>query len=209
MPARNSIKQYQADQYYHVYNRGVAKRKIFLDTQDYQAFLRRLQLMLLPPKQANSLQHGKQRIRLANFHGIIKLEAFCLMPNHFHFMVYQTEPTALIEFMRTLSTSYSMYFNLKYKRVGHLFQGRFKAVTVDKDPYLMHLSRYIHSNPLALGKNVYKFPYSSLQYYFKPYKPDWLETKDIESLFKDEKDYRKFISSLYSLETEDELYGLD
>ena len=72
------------------------------------------------------------------------------MTNHFHLLIHQVTQTGVTEFVRALCTSYSMYFNKKYHRVGHLFQGVFKAAHVDRDAYLLHLTRYIHRNPLKV-----------------------------------------------------------
>ena len=91
------------------------------------------------------------------------------------------------DLMRRLSTAYSMYFNKKYRRVGHLFQGIYKAAYVDKDPYLLHLSRYIHLNPLELaltGFNLVKaaiYPYSSYAYYLGKKRAEWI-VKDLITL---------------------------
>lgn len=144
MPAKNSIKTYVEDTFYHIYNRGVEKRVIFLDDHDYNTFIFYLKLYLSPPG-----FDKKQRIR-KTFHNDITLHSFCLMPNHFHLLIHQQKPTDITNFMRALSTSYSMYFNKKYKRVGSLFQGKYRAAVVDNDSYLIALSRYIHHNPTSL-----------------------------------------------------------
>lgn len=204
------MKHFQNETTYHLYNRGVAKSQIFLDEQDYEAFIRRLQLILLPANEAEKLQHSKNRIRLINYYDKVNLQAFCLMPNHFHFMMYQVKQTAITDFMRTLCTSYSMYFNIKYGRVGPLFQERFKAALVNSDSYLLHLSRYIHNNPLALNRDVYQYPFSSLQYYYQSHAPGWLKLKPVEDLFENPAEYRRFTQEMDKqlFETEDN-FNLD
>lgn len=209
MPSRNSIKQFQPESSYHVYNRGVGKADIFKDKQDYDAFCRRLMLMLLPENEVEQLQHTKNRIRLLNLSDRVQLQAYCLMPNHFHFMLRQIDETAITQFMHALTTSYSMYFNRKYDRVGPVFQGRFKAVWVDSDAYFMHLSRYIHCNPVKLGLNIYEYPYSSLQYYFKSNTLDWLKPKMVEEQFSGADEYHEFVGDLQSLGEDEIIYDLD
>lgn len=87
-------------------------------------------------------------IRLNNFHGQIKLISYCLMPNHFHLSIQQTSAQLIDKFMNSLSLRYAVYFNHRYKRVGKLFQGVYKAVVVETDSQLLYLSSYIHRNPL-------------------------------------------------------------
>lgn len=162
MPSKNEVKIYKDNSYYHLYNRGVEKRIIFLDQQDYAVFLSYLKAYLLPKdeknlqkKLADQKTNYKEKdtilklLRLNNFHGTLELLAYCLMPNHFHFLVYQKASDIIEKFMNSLITRYVMYFNKKYKRVGPLFQGLYKAVSVETDEQLIHLSRYIHSQSLA------------------------------------------------------------
>src|SRR3989344_5374910 len=135
MPSRNSTKLYLEHSYYHIYNRGVEKRLIFLDQQDYSVFLNYLKEYLLPKDEknlrdqlsnSNTSYRQKDKIlgilRLNNFADEITLLAYCLMPNHFHFFVRQKSSKSIDSFIQSLGTRYTMYFNRKYKRVGSLFQ---------------------------------------------------------------------------------------
>lgn len=158
MPARNSLKIYSAGSFYHIYNRGVEKRTIFEDKQDYKVMLGYLKEALLPvdpnkPKTIFTLQgqsfKGEKR-PVKNYSDEIDFVAYCLMPNHFHFLIRQSKSDSIEGFMRSIMTRYSMFFNKKYGRVGSLFQGRYKAVLVNEEPYLLHLSRYIHLNPAEI-----------------------------------------------------------
>lgn len=159
MPARNSIKIQLPDTFYHVYNRGVEKRKIFLDDQDYSVFLSYLRTYLEPKDEPalwtiiNSPQsswrekdRAEKELRLKNYCSCLDLACYSLMPNHFHFLIRQLTPS-LNSFMNSLGTRYGMYFNKKYKRTGGLFQDVYKAVIVESEGQLLHLSRYIHLNP--------------------------------------------------------------
>lgn len=204
MPSKNTIKTYVAGGYYHVYNRGVEKRNIFLDDQDYRVFLHLLKYYLSPlDKQTEhpliNLQ-GFILVRprpLANLEAEIELLAFCLMPNHFHLLIRQITIDGMSKLLRRILTTYSMYFNRRYKRVGHLFQGIYKAVLVDKDEYLLHLSRYIHLNPTELtGFNPVNYLYSSYAYFLRKKWAKWLKPDFILSYFDSRKEqYKDFIES--------------
>lgn len=195
MPTKNTIKTYVEDGYYHAYNRGVEKRKIFMDKQDYAVFLHFLKMYLTPPSELLSMFEN-QRIRIRKtFDEEIELLAFCLMPNHFHLLLRQTELTSMTEFLRGLLTSYSMYFNKKYERVGSLFQGIYKAAFVSKDDYLLQLSKYIHRNPQEImagfnpAKKLEEYEYSSYPYYLGKKKAKWVNTDFVLSYFKSNKDF--------------------
>ena len=164
MPAKNVVKQYANDTLYHLYNRGVEKRKIFLDEQDYAVMLLYLKQYLLQ-KDEDTLQKSladptinyKEKdtilklLRLNNFSDEITLYTYCLMSNHFHFLVKQRDALSIDRFMQSLCTRYTQYFNKKYKRIGTLFQGVYKAVMVTSDEQLLHLTRYIHRQSLNLA----------------------------------------------------------
>lgn len=197
MPSRNSLKELVPDGIYHVYNRGVEKRNIFLEASDYHTFINRLDQTLSDP---NSLTTKRTRgrkggDRLRNYNGEVQVLAYCLMPNHYHLLVKQLTEDGLPKFMSTLSTSYSMYFNRKYSRVGSLFQGRYKAALVGDDQYYAHISRYIHLNPIDIDKTYATYPYSSYLAYTKNLTPDWLRTDDILELFDgDRHAYAEFVA---------------
>lgn len=164
-----------------------------MDQQDYGVFLSRLKRMLADPKTLEDDTDG--RVRLKSFYGEIDLLAYCLMPNHYHLLLHQASENALAEFMRSLSTSYTMYFNERYERVGPLFQGRYKARIVDTDAYSLHISRYIHLNPIELRGGVEHYPYSSFRFLMQPeQKPEWLH---VERVLMDHgesaKKYHKFV----------------
>lgn len=116
------------------------------------------------------------------------------MPNHYHLLLRQKSLTGLTEFIRSISTAYSMYFNKKYKRVGTLFQGIFKATDIREENYLLWVSRYIHRNP----PNFQTYPYSSYDDYLGKRKTAWLNTDLLLEFFESkrksrEKNYREFV----------------
>lgn len=115
-----------------------------------------------------------------------RILSFCLMPNHFHLLLESGESASLSEFMRRLLTAYTVYFNRLNNRHGHLFQGRFKSIVVDKAEYLISLSRYIHLNPNQESRKIPPESYdgSSLRYYIKGNEPPFLDTSEILAWFK-------------------------
>ncbi|MCX6704229.1 MAG: transposase [Candidatus Woesebacteria bacterium] len=203
MPSRNSIKVYVAGGFYHIYNRGVEKRIIFEDEQDYKVFLKNLKEILSPPdpSAANTIfslrgqSYKAVKTPLKNYSKEIDLCAYCLMPNHFHLLIKQMKRTSLEGFMRALMTRYSMYFNKRYDRVGSLFQGRYKAVLVENEIYLLHLSKYIHLNPAEYAKDLVN-SYSSYADYLKLRQTRWIKPSFVLSFFNQQTlpDFRKFNS---------------
>ncbi len=175
MPARNAVKIYAEDSYYHVYNRGVNKQSIFRDSKDYKVFLGFLKRYLDP----SSVDKDKFGRAYPSYHAVLKLRAFCLMPNHFHLLVFQYEPDAMTKFMKSLMTAYTIYFNRKYKRVGHLFQDRYKASIIQTESYLTHISRYIHLNP----EDYRNWEFSSLDYYRGNKSAAWMDHQPILDIF--------------------------
>lgn len=202
MPAKNIVKQYLKNGYYHIYNRGVEKRNIFQDSQDYKVFLSYLKEYLEPlDKKAIRKELAKahysikdrlvKKLLMNNFADKIDLFAFCLMPNHFHLLIKQKTERGIKEFIQSLATRYVIYFNKRNNRVGGLFQGSYKAVLVETDGQLLHLSRYIHQNPASHGpykgrtflKTFLKYPFSSLGAYLGEWKVKWIKPQSVLSFF--------------------------
>ena len=122
--------KFQAKEHYHLYNRGHNYQPIFFERENYLYFLRQLRKYLLPD--------------------ILDIIAYCLMPNHYHLLAY-LKHADLSRHMQPFALSYTKAINKRYERVGSLFQSPFKAIHVDRDEYLLHLSRYIHLNPVEAG----------------------------------------------------------
>ncbi|MFV1917368.1 MAG: transposase [Patescibacteria group bacterium] len=171
------------------------KRDIFLDTQDYKVFLKYLKDYLSPlkdkkrPSKTFSLRgstfKGIPR-QTKNYNKKVELLAYCLMSNHFHLLIKQNKKEVMKNFMQSLATRYSMYFNKRYDRVGSLFQGNYKAVLITEDQYLLHLSRYIHLNPSEYTSNLLK-AYSSYAEYLGKRKTKWIITNPILAFFSQSK----------------------
>ncbi len=144
--------------FYHIYNRGVEKRNVFLDAADRFRFVRCLVEFNDERTIADAICHrnvGEDRRLEYSLHRrksenpLVKILAFCLMPNHFHLLLEQIKENGIVAFMQKLGTGYTMYFNKRHERVGHLFQGRFKATHAQDYAHLSHLPFYIHCNPLG------------------------------------------------------------
>jgi putative transposase len=191
MPRKNSLKIYIENGYYHIYNRGVEKRTIFENEQDYKVFLSYLKYSLskLPDKkeitevftlQGEPFQGIPHQPK--NYKERIELLAYCLMPNHFHLLIRQIDNSSMKSFMNSLITRYTMYFNKKYDRVGSLFQGVYRAVLITDEPYLLHLSRYIHLNPSEFTNDLAS-AYSSYGDYLGLRHTTWLKPDAILSQF--------------------------
>lgn len=192
MPAKNSIKFPVENGYYHIYNRGVNKQLVFESPQDYSVFLNYLKEALSPIPSPNELQKFEVEIngsiflkpkRLPkNFAGEIDLIVYALMPNHFHLLIKQNKRESMGAFVKSIATRYSMYFNKTHDRVGPLFQGVYKAVQIENENYLLHLSRYIHLNPKENFKDLTR-AYSSYADYIGNKKTPWLNPHSVLDFF--------------------------
>ena len=159
--------KFEEGKFYHIYNRGVEKRIIFMNDNDKWRFLQALFLFNDENSTLNllwQLEREKGKVHfgiLKNFlkdkikerEPLVKILADCLMPNHYHLILEEIKENGISRFMQKLGTGYTMYFNKKYNRVGSLFQGPFKAKLVDKELYLRYLLIYINIiNPGELIK---------------------------------------------------------
>lgn len=201
MPAKNAIKKFEPEMMYHVYNRGVDKRVIFKDEQDYAVFLSFLKYALLTRQQAegvldSSLLSIAERfnVRRLGLCEDLDLVAFCLMPNHFHLLLYQHSIDGITKLMRSVATGYSMYFNKRYERSGTLFQGRYKASAINTDSYWDHISRYIHLNPKDLGVDWRTYNQSSYRMFAGKARADWLKPHYILGSFDTLDKYETFVA---------------
>lgn len=183
---------------YHVFNRGVEERKVFLNKRDYDRFFESFiyyQKEKLPTRfslREKSLPKDKDFAKLENLGEII---CYCLMPTHFHFLLRQIKDKGISSFMSRLTNSYTRYFNTRHRRIGPLFQGSFKAVRIETEEQLIHVSRYIHLNPVVdfLVKDIKDYDYSSYLEYIGARKGDFCQKDLVLSYFSTTKDYEKFV----------------
>lgn len=168
--------------YFHICNRGVDGQTIFRDERDYVRFL----FLLLHFQASVSFYNlGRQtthyvKHRMFNVspretkqiknRGLVELCTFAIMPNHYHALIQEKESGGISQYIQRVQGGYARYANTKYKRVGHLFQGAFRAVPVETDAQLLYLSAYIHRNPRGLERwcdKEIQYPWSSYQDYTK------------------------------------------
>jgi len=176
--------------FYHVLHRGNAGEAIFRSKRDREKFL-------------ENVAKAVERFR-------IKVHTYCLMTNHYHFLV-ETPEANLSRAVQWINVSYAAYFNRKRDRIGHLFQGRFKSILVDADEYLKHLSRYIHLNPVKANmvEQLLSYPWSSYPAFAgKAKAPGWLEVDWLLSLFGKSRKractaYRRFVEGVDPTRVED------
>ena len=135
--------------------------------------------------------------KLGNTTHSIDILAYALMSNHFHLLVRQRQENAITQTLANISNSYAKYFNIKHHRAGPLYQGPFKAVHVETDQQLMHLSRYIHINPVVSGamtrEELLSSPRTSLPEYLGQSEASFTDVKPILSLFISKESYQKFV----------------
>jgi REP element-mobilizing transposase RayT len=130
MPRRDV--EFRADEFYHVYNRGANRQQVFFERENYGFFLKKLREFVVGSSPA------------------AEIVAYYLMPNHYHLLVKLHDET-FSKRMQSLGQSYVNSINKRCSRVGPLFQGRFRAKHVDREAYLLHLTRYVHLNPVVAG----------------------------------------------------------
>jgi len=202
--------QFIEDQIYHIYNRGVEKRNIFLNDKDYLRFIHDLfefndeaptlnvAYYFNSKSQEIESQHIEKERNPRKL--LVEILIFTLMPNHFHLVLKQRRKGGIVKFMQKLGTGYTNYFNKTYERVGGLFQGRFKAVLVSEDAHFINLPFYIHANPLDLIYGSSTPIDSFIENYRWSSFPDYIGKKNFPSItsrkflldfFGGEKEYKK------------------
>ncbi|MEM9119215.1 MAG: transposase [Cyanobacteria bacterium P01_F01_bin.56] len=174
MPRRQ--RSLQPGHYYHLYNRGNNRQTIFFERENYLYFLRKFRYFV-----ATETVH---------------VVAYCLMPNHYHFLIYLRE-ASLSAAMHRFTMSYTNAINRRYHRCGSLFQGRFQLIHVDSDAYLLNLTRYIHLNPVKDGlvKHLEDWEFSSYHEYVESRAGTLPQPQYVLPQVGDVAAYRRFITS--------------
>ena len=168
MPYKNKIKIYQKDTYYHLYARGLDKMSLFKSQKDYKYF----ELLLekyLTYGYIDKRKYGNYEVLVTinSAYEHIELNCYTLMPNHFHLLCKTKTDTGITILMQRVLSVYSKYFNKKYKRRGTILEGSYRAVLIETERQLVHVSRYIHLNPLKDGlvKRTSDYAFSSYKNY--------------------------------------------
>jgi len=198
--------EFAVDEFYHIYARGNDRKPIFLNDRDYSRFLALMYVCnsSTPIHLSNlSIVDFSLPFSLKRGETLVAIGAYCLMPNHVHFLIREVKDKGISQFMQKLLTSYSMYFNKKNSRTGSLFEHPFKARHIDEDEYLRYLLAYIHLNPIKIndsdswsGKKVLH-PESAkryLDYYRYSSYPNYLGKKRIEDVILDRKVFPEYFS---------------
>ena len=184
MPSRNVSKNSIKDSYYHLYTRGISKQNIFQDELDYRFFLSLFERYL-----SNEIDSGISKNLQHKLDDAIEVLAYCLMPNHFHLLVYQIKENGINMLMHEITTSYGRYFNSKYNRKEPLFESHYKASHIVSNNYLLRISRYIHRNPVGW----IDYPYSSIKAYLYDDTSCWMNKKRIAGLYGSAVKYYNFL----------------
>ncbi len=167
--------EFKNEEYYHIYNRGVDKREVFLDTEDYVRFLnsmrefndestyeQRMYERNVASKELSSQIEELSSFDVVRLDNLVEIICYCVNPNHYHLILKQLRSDGVKTFMHKIGTGYTNYFNKKYKRSGSLFQGPFKSIHIDSNEYLLYLSAYVNKNNFIHGYNLVDWKYSSL-----------------------------------------------
>lgn len=207
------VDEFAPGEIYHIFNRGVEKRNIFLDNADRLRFLELLTYSIAKENIQSYSTAKRLRRKIEptkEGEGLVDLLCYCLMKNHFHLLVRENVEGGITAYMKRLLIGYSKYFNTKQERSGSLFIHPFKAVLVDSDDQLLHVSRYIHLNPYVahLSNTVSNYPWSSYGEYSRKninkichqtLLKNIMSRKDYKNFVEDEADYARSVSDFAHL----------
>lgn len=191
-------------EFYHIFNRGVARAPTFISRAEHKQAMLTLSYYRYahPPvslarfKELSQEERQRLLASLQKAEKLVEIVAFVLMPNHFHFLLKQNKDNGISKFTSQFTNSYTRYFNTLNERVGPLFQGVFKSIHVETDEQLIHLSRYIHLNPMVSnvirGSDLLAYPWSSLSDYVNSVSTQ-ISTELVLSHFKNPQEYKEFV----------------
>lgn len=194
------------NEYYHVYNRSTGAIPIFdkmqsleriislIDYYRYPQELRHSKYSTLPKELKKTYETSFRKLNPT-----VEMYSFSFMSNHYHLLIKQNSDDGIARFVSNIQNSFAKYFNSRNKRFGSLFQGPFKAKHVDMDSYLLHLSRYIHLNPITSYiiniDELYNYPWTSFPFYInkKTDKVNLINTSFIIKMVGSKSKYKKFV----------------
>ena len=199
MPMKYRVKNYQPGGIYHIYSRAWEGREVFRDDSDYRMFLNWMQKYLVPVREEAAAGYKAERpYRLKrklemNLAGEVEMWAYCLMPDHFHLLVWQNGERGIAKFIRRVMTGFVMDYNRKYKRRGMLWDGTYRAAMIGENE-VVRVTRYIHLNPVTrtvrrfgpvetvTGSAPGEYLYSSYKNYIREEKEEWVKTEKVLEL---------------------------
>ncbi|MCR4305988.1 MAG: transposase [Candidatus Daviesbacteria bacterium] len=192
---------------YHVFNRGMDRRTTFTEKREFERmqklirFYRHKDIPIRFSKVIQQPEDTREKILGALYQGekVVDILSYCLMPNHFHFLLKQKTEKGIPSFISNITNAYTKYFNTKHERTGPLLEGVFKAVHIESDEQLVHVSRYIHLNPVVSGV----IAENELENYQWASYPEYLSLSNMEisqkdlilDMFKTVKVYREFVNN--------------
>lgn len=181
-------------EYYHIYNRGVEKRNIFTDKRDLDRFIQSIEEFNTKNPIGSLYQNSFVKDRLGGKASkLVSFVAYCVNPNHYHFIITPLVGGGVEKFMQKLGTGYTMYFNNRQKRSGVLFQGKFKSKYIDSNEYLLKLSSYVNlNNRDENGKIKNKLSISSWEEYVENSNLNFCDKSIILKQFRSKKEYEEF-----------------
>lgn len=191
-------------EFYHVFNRGVDRSNVFRNANEYNRFLSTLEFYRYQETHirfstylnASPLQASTMRDDLESSDELISLLAFALMPNHFHLLIKQEKDHGIHQFLFKALNSFAKYINTRRHRVGPLFQGNFQAVRIESEEQLLHVSRYIHINPVVAGmisiETLTSYPWTSYPAYVRQ-STSWINTDIITGMTGSTDTYMSFV----------------
>lgn len=196
------------DEVYHVFNRGMNRQPTFTDKREYQRAVESLRFYKVahPPISLSKylrLEDQKQQEMskvLEAYKPLVDIFSYCLMPNHFHFLIRQKEDKGIAVFLSNFQNSYTRYFNTRHDRDGSLFLDQFKAVRIETDEQLLHVSRYIHLNPytgylVKTHADLEEYPWSSFPVYLKSKIENdlFVHMSMVLDFFRSNNEYKRFV----------------
>jgi putative transposase len=202
MPVRST--PLTTGEYYHVFNRGVDRSNVFRNATDYSRFVSTLEFYRYGETQikfstylnASVQQASELRSQLESCDEPVSVLAFALMPTHFHLLVKQEKDGGIHQFLFKAMNSFAKYSNTRRRRVGPVFQGNFQAVRIETDDQLLHVSRYIHINPVVAGMisigSLASYPWTSYPVYAQQSK-SWINTEIITGIIGSGDSYMSFV----------------
>ncbi len=187
----------ETEETYHVYNRSERGLKIFDSSRECELFLDTIQYYLQqkPPIKFSTYRKNPEKFYFVIQPKLVTIINYVLMPTHFHFTLRQQQDAGIQKFIQRISNSFAHYFNISHDGRGGVFERNFKAVRVESDYQLIHLSRYVHLNPVTsyLVENPQDYKYSSYRTYIGQENQAMIDSSEVLSHFTSIEQYKKFV----------------